>query len=1709
MKMGNGASVTTDEDDASASSPPQSPRLQSPPPVQPQPQQQQQQQPQQLQHQQSTSSSRRAIPGSVQRASNNRTLSFRNSTPTAVQAEWTGPLGHILMPREAAKLLGRTHVRRLLRSFRRVLALSQTQHFSGSRDDKLKSNGIFCYEETGQTSQSTMEYIFLQKETAAESLELNHLLGWFFDAEESTTSTTNTLCTTPNSTTPSSSTTTSTTSPTYAHVQSQRGSRRSIIPTMPTKPDPTQLWLEYLSFRVLAVPVHANIPPGVMECIFTSMSSHHQPSPNNSGVPPRSVVRVVDYVVWLAIWYHGTLAQQSRLAFRIYQSVHLVRGVGTSTSTLETRVIHRDTVSRFIFNIYGNEVLQSESTKLILDKMFLHKELTVDQFVDSLHEPPHVLLDWIHVLVKQLFPMPTCTPTRVTKLEEANARPSRALQLLCAQHGLSPLMVLECKRKFYSLLQLEDVVAASAAAAATTKPPDVEESTTNKTVEDLVDEEGEPLVEVPSIPSSASPHLKQKHLTESMFLQAVYQPSTPHLIYGGFLSRTLAIWMLRGGSRAPNGQGFFWTLHDIVAFSCAAVRSSCVDLDDEPERPLLEFVYRGFLQSAAEDDQDFHSDERNLNYFLKAWAHECRTSNKDELHDGLTEIDNNDSTELSLLKLGNMILALVDLYHYRTHVDLNPNVKPTTFDVGLTISLGTVQMKRSDAVLMALVTEDETSSTDDLISIQNIAQQVLSSVDAHSNTLSFDLFCAWQRRCKIGSKKRLGLLLQELVIVASVIFGIQPSTPKQERDIVRELFRRHKLGHAESYALPRGPEGTVWFLMNSNWMDQWNFYSSTSAHSDNAHADTASNATNSTRSHSSDLSAKPSQSPPIPPPPIDNQVLLRQGSLVLKPNLRHIRDFLLVPPLVWCALQAWHDGGPQIERKVVRQPPKDPTASNTADSLECEVELYPYCLNIALADATTGGQPRPFQQWQLVSRIEPTRRLLESLCTSLSNVPPDKARLWKLAMLQSQDREDRLLNLEASLGSQLDQRVEDGALLLLELYSEQDGAWPRDINAVSPSITKSARGLGRKNSARNSLAVDAPSTTVVAAEPQGNGIVGLYNMGNTCYLNSSMQCLSHTPLLREYFTSKAYLNDINTTNPLGQQGRLAQVTATLLCSLWKPGPAGTALTPKTFKDALGQFNYHFAGNEQHDAQELLAFLLSGLSEDLNRIVDQPYIEQPDSDGRPDKELADIWWKNHLRREWSIVVALFTGQYKSLLTCKTCHYNSARFEPFAFLQLPLPDDDLIPVTLVHFPIDVAKPVNKYSVRVKKEGVIEDSLIALAKILLQDELNKLRGNSSAANLVKAKIANDPTLKRQAKRRLLNIEDWDDELDDDDTFLRQVASNLAVVDMRECRINSITPFTRSLSQVRESDILYTFELDPVPTETKFVEESIVNRMDKDDDDNDETTSDSVSEEEEQKHETPIVNGEDKISIEQLTTPEVKPPPVLTPIKVKVRPDYVAIVQRLLEPLARPYLHEFTIRVFGTPLLLRVILSRLTASQVYDLVASRIHRLVPGHANMQFVNKAIPKTPVNPDVTLVKTTMEMERVAGGTYPRYGFRLRLTSRDGKRCSRCPWYECCIGCEVVDQDGPTRIQDGDTLAIDWHLSAEASKPILDGPMSPIKEQAIMLSKVDRHKSCQFEGKDITLEECLDNFSKEEEIPDVSFFDKAVSVLFALKLEYTC
>jgi len=300
---------------------------------------------------------------------------------------------------------------------------------------------------------------------------------------------------------------------------------------------------------------------------------------------------------------------------------------------------------------------------------------------------------------------------------------------------------------------------------------------------------------------------------------------------------------------------------------------------------------------------------------------------------------------------------------------------------------------------------------------------------------------------------------------------------------------------------------------------------------------------------------------------------------------------------------------------------------------------------------------------------------------------------------------------------------------------------------------------------------------------------------------------------------------------MGHEGRLAQAFAVLVHNLWKEydnnnkGGALTksnannnaksssstpvdapSLTPKSFKEAMGKFNESFAGNEQHDAQELLAFLLSGLSEDLNRIMKKPYIEAPDSDGRPDEELAEIWWSNHLQRELSIIEALFTGQYKSSSLCKTCKYESARFEPFTYLQVPLPEDDQISVQCVMYPSEEEKEIMKYSVRVRHDGTVNDVLLNLARMICEDD-DVLMEDVEYKDMMEADETDNQRDHDREDNNTSDVMNDDGDADSSssperDAQYAEMADGMAVVDMGESCIRKIVPVSIAYSQTLSSN-------------------------------------------------------------------------------------------------------------------------------------------------------------------------------------------------------------------------------------------------------------------------------------------------------------------
>lgn len=181
------------------------------------------------------------------------------------------------------------------------------------------------------------------------------------------------------------------------------------------------------------------------------------------------------------------------------------------------------------------------------------------------------------------------------------------------------------------------------------------------------------------------------------------------------------------------------------------------------------------------------------------------------------------------------------------------------------------------------------------------------------------------------------------------------------------------------------------------------------------------------------------------------------------------------------------------------------------------------------------------------------------------------------------------------------------------------------------------------------------------------GIKGIRNIGNTCYMNTAIQCLSNCAELRNYFLFGNPHKDINKDNILGYKGLMAYGFEYIIRKLWLD--IELVIDIDKFKKAVGNCNDRFRGMSQQDTHEFVTFLIDSLHEDLNRVKEKKYIEKEERE-LPDEVKSKIEWNNYLRRNQSILVDLFYGQFKSTVTCSECKKSCIDFNIFSSLSVNL-------------------------------------------------------------------------------------------------------------------------------------------------------------------------------------------------------------------------------------------------------------------------------------------------------------------------------------------------------------------------------------------------------------------------------------------------------
>lgn len=531
-------------------------------------------------------------------------------------------------------------------------------------------------------------------------------------------------------------------------------------------------------------------------------------------------------------------------------------------------------------------------------------------------------------------------------------------------------------------------------------------------------------------------------------------------------------------------------------------------------------------------------------------------------------------------------------------------------------------------------------------------------------------------------------------------------SPEEERLAIRDFVIS-----AEAHT----KEGDTFYLITQRWWQQWLEY---------VNQDQANNIDVSSLSeHCDSVSSSDVKRPSV----IDNSDLIYDMTsedstmgIELHDTLVEGRDYILLPQEVWNQLYAWYGGGPTLPRKVINS-----GLSQTGLS----VEVYPLRLQLVVV-------PKGAHSTIRISKKETIGELHRRAC-EIFDLNMEQVCIWdyyghrKHALMNDMDKtlDDANIQTDQDVLVEVHSNGSSSAFGGCMSSVQENGSADKETMSVLVEPSKSSlsiagglsasKGVSRSCSSELSQSQNLTSpvreldstygVSGVSTRGATGGLTGLLNLGNTCFMNSAIQCLVHTPEFARYFRED-YHKEINWQNPLGMVGELALAFGDLLRKLWAPGR--TPVAPRPFKTKLARFAPQFSGYNQHDSQELLAFLLDGLHEDLNRVKHKPYIKSRDADGRPDEDVADEYWANHIARNDSIIVDVCQGQYKSTLVCPVCNKISVTFDPFMYLSLPLQSTITRTMTVTVFTCDGSALPSACTVTVPKQGRCRDLIQALS-------------------------------------------------------------------------------------------------------------------------------------------------------------------------------------------------------------------------------------------------------------------------------------------------------------------------------------------------------------------------------------------------------------
>lgn len=203
-----------------------------------------------------------------------------------------------------------------------------------------------------------------------------------------------------------------------------------------------------------------------------------------------------------------------------------------------------------------------------------------------------------------------------------------------------------------------------------------------------------------------------------------------------------------------------------------------------------------------------------------------------------------------------------------------------------------------------------------------------------------------------------------------------------------------------------------------------------------------------------------------------------------------------------------------------------------------------------------------------------------------------------------------------------------------------------------------------------------------------NGISGLINTGNKCFMNSIIQCLSNTLKLTDYFLSMKFKeDDPDFKNKQKSEYELVISYINLLVNIWDKNQL---LKPKTFNHTFSKFIKQYSTCEQQDSHECLVYLLDILHKGLSYEIELEITGEVKTETDKLTELSLNTWKQFYKTEYSYINKIFHGMTVSNIDCKNCNIQDIIFEPYNTLSIDVNSTSLINCMKTFFQRDESIP-----------------------------------------------------------------------------------------------------------------------------------------------------------------------------------------------------------------------------------------------------------------------------------------------------------------------------------------------------------------------------------------------------------------------------------